>query len=193
VDTNPPDNRNALIDVALRLFSSRGYDAVGVQEIVEAAQVTKPTLYYYFSSKRGLLDAVLEREGGSLVSTLAAAAEYSGDLPKTLDRAAFAMTGFAGERPEFYRLILALYFAPPESEACLASLPILDSLNGILERLFEAAALNHGNMKGRHRPYAAAYLGTLNTYIGLSLAGKVAVDETTIRNAVRRFMYGIFS
>jgi AcrR family transcriptional regulator len=55
------DNRQRLLDCALELFSLRGYDAVGVREVVEAAGVTKPTLYHYFDSKRGLLEALLQR------------------------------------------------------------------------------------------------------------------------------------
>jgi len=61
------DNRQRLIDCALYLFSQRGYDAVAVREIVEAAGVTKPTLYHYFNSKRGLLEAVLKREMTHLI------------------------------------------------------------------------------------------------------------------------------
>ena len=49
------DNRELLLNTALELFHAKGYDAVGVQEIVEKAGVTKPTLYYYFGSKLGLL------------------------------------------------------------------------------------------------------------------------------------------
>ena len=49
------DNRQAILDSALTLFYEKGYDAVGVQQIVDAAGVTKPTLYYYFGSKQGLL------------------------------------------------------------------------------------------------------------------------------------------
>ena len=45
---------------AEELFYSKGYDAAGVQEIVERAGVTKPTLYYYFGSKLGLLQAILD-------------------------------------------------------------------------------------------------------------------------------------
>jgi TetR/AcrR family transcriptional regulator len=56
------DNRSALLTHALQLFAARGYDAVGVQEIVEAAGITKPTLYHYFGSKRGLLDTLLAKE-----------------------------------------------------------------------------------------------------------------------------------
>ena len=49
------DNRELILNAALDLFYARGYDAVGVQEIVDRAGVTKPTLYYYFGSKLGLL------------------------------------------------------------------------------------------------------------------------------------------
>lgn len=55
------DNRELLLDAALDLFYAKGYDAVGVQEIVDRAGVTKPTLYYYFGSKIGLLQNLLER------------------------------------------------------------------------------------------------------------------------------------
>ena len=40
--------------MAAKLFAERGYDATSVREIVEAAGVAKPTLYYYFRSKEGL-------------------------------------------------------------------------------------------------------------------------------------------
>ena len=39
---------------AARLFASEGYDATSVRNIVEAAAVTKPTMYYYFDSKEAL-------------------------------------------------------------------------------------------------------------------------------------------
>lgn len=55
------DNREKILNCALELFHARGYDAVGVQEIAETAGVTKPTLYYYFGNKRGLLEALLSR------------------------------------------------------------------------------------------------------------------------------------
>ena len=53
------DNRETILNTALELFCNRGYDAVGVQEIVDKAGVTKPTLYYYFGSKQGLLREIL--------------------------------------------------------------------------------------------------------------------------------------
>ena len=54
------DNRKKILKVSLDLFHQKGYDAISVQEIVERAGITKPTLYYYFGSKNGLLQAILE-------------------------------------------------------------------------------------------------------------------------------------
>ena len=42
------DNKTSIIECAIKLFASKGYDAVSVQEITIAANITKPTLYYYF-------------------------------------------------------------------------------------------------------------------------------------------------
>jgi AcrR family transcriptional regulator len=46
--------RSQLFDVALQLFAERGYRATTMDDIAEAAGVTKPLLYQHFSSKRAL-------------------------------------------------------------------------------------------------------------------------------------------
>ena len=40
-----------ILAASLALFSAKGYEGTSVKEIVSAARVTKPTLYYYFGSK----------------------------------------------------------------------------------------------------------------------------------------------
>ncbi|GAA4692746.1 TetR/AcrR family transcriptional regulator [Streptomyces sp. AC563] len=50
-----------LLEAATRLFAERGYDRTSVQEIVEAAGVTKGALYHYFGSKDDLLHEVYGR------------------------------------------------------------------------------------------------------------------------------------
>ncbi|WP_420856207.1 TetR/AcrR family transcriptional regulator [Streptomyces abyssalis] len=50
-----------LMAAATRLFSERGYDRTSVQEIVEAAGVTKGALYHYFGSKDDLLHEIYGR------------------------------------------------------------------------------------------------------------------------------------
>ena len=48
------DTRQALIEAAERLFSERGYGAVGIREIVEAAGANVASIKYHFGSKRDL-------------------------------------------------------------------------------------------------------------------------------------------
>ena len=50
-----------LLAAATRLFAEQGYDRTSVQEIVEAAGVTKGALYHYFGSKEDLLHEVYAR------------------------------------------------------------------------------------------------------------------------------------
>ena len=80
------DNRMNILQKALQLFYEKGYDAIGVQEIADAAGVTKPTLYHYFGSKYGLLEAVAREDYVQLRDGLAVRAEYAGDLPMNLER-----------------------------------------------------------------------------------------------------------
>lgn len=189
----PQDNRAELLQQALRLFAARGYDAVGVQEIVEAAGVTKPTLYHYFGSKRGLLDALLGQHFDALYERTRLAAEYHGDLPLTLQKVVAAYFAFAREHPTFYRLQLALWFAPPESDSFKAVFHWLERQHILIEALFVRAAEQHGNMRGRHQRYAATLIGTINTYIGLFLNGYSHLDDPALYQAVHQFMHGIFS
>jgi AcrR family transcriptional regulator len=49
-ETEPGYNATAqkILSVAAHLFMQLGYRAVSISDIVKAAEITKPTLYYYF-------------------------------------------------------------------------------------------------------------------------------------------------
>jgi len=51
--------RDRLLCAAVELFARKGYAATTVREIVDAAGVTKPVLYYHFGSKEGVYLALL--------------------------------------------------------------------------------------------------------------------------------------
>ncbi len=189
----PMENDQVLLDCALALFSQRGYDAVSVREIVEAAGVTKPTLYHYFSSKRGLLDALITREASVLVVRVKQATDYHGDLVLALENTVRAYFEFAQRHSVFYRFHLACYFSPPESEANQAMRPFIDQQNAMLENLFLRAAENHGNLRGKQSRLAVSLLGEINALIGLHLNGKLGLNENLAYQTVHQFMYGIFS
>lgn len=60
-DGDGPPVPQRLLAAATRLFAEQGYDRTSVQEIVEAAGVTKGALYHYFGSKEDLLQEVYAR------------------------------------------------------------------------------------------------------------------------------------
>jgi AcrR family transcriptional regulator len=187
------DSRTGLLHAALTLFSSRGYDGVGVQDLAQAAGVAKPTLYHFFGSKLGLLEAIFAEYAARLDDSLTEAAHYSGDLPLTLDRAVACFVDFATREPLFYRLELALYCAPGESAAHRVAVPHYERRHAILEDLFLKAVRQHGNMRGRHRRYAVTLVGMVNSFIALQLNQRLVITDRIRRDLVHQFSHGIYS
>jgi len=187
------NNRSKILDRALDLFSARGYDAVGVQEVADAAGLKKPTLYHYFGSKSGLLKTLLGAYFDELFQALEKAADYRGDVKTTLSAVCAAYFDFAQKNRSFYRMQLAMWFSPPDSDSFRAVTAINERQQQLLEALFIKMAKDHGNMRGRHQAYAATLLGMINTYIALGLNGYATLDSGLVVKAVHQFMHGIFS
>lgn len=57
-----PTGRTEILNVARRLFMTRGYRAVTTREIADAVGVTQPALYHHFGGKEALYVAVLEED-----------------------------------------------------------------------------------------------------------------------------------
>ncbi len=52
--------KEEILRAVLQLFLKKGYTATSTNDICSAAKLTKPTLYYYFGSKRNLLFSLHE-------------------------------------------------------------------------------------------------------------------------------------
>src|SRR2546423_10939994 len=71
--------RAALMGAARPLFAERGYAAVGTEEIVQRAGVTRGALYHHFAGKEELFAAVYEQVERELTERIVRAVPLEGD------------------------------------------------------------------------------------------------------------------
>ncbi|MFA1550427.1 TetR/AcrR family transcriptional regulator [Actinomadura chokoriensis] len=77
-----------LLAVATRMFAEKGFENTSVQEIVNAAGVTKGAMYHYFGSKDDLLYEIYHRLLGLQMSRLEQIADGPGTAEERLRAAA---------------------------------------------------------------------------------------------------------
>jgi AcrR family transcriptional regulator len=71
--------RDRLIEAGRALFGEHGYEGTSVGAILEAAGVTRGSLYHHFATKEALFDAVLDRVVGEIAAEAATAARGATD------------------------------------------------------------------------------------------------------------------
>ncbi|MER3403756.1 MAG: hypothetical protein C4345_07260 [Chloroflexota bacterium] len=54
------EQRQRIIQAALRLFAEHGYEATSLRDIAEAVEMSPASLYHYFPSKESIMEALLE-------------------------------------------------------------------------------------------------------------------------------------
>ena len=75
-DPKPTEERRSeIVEAARTLFLSKGYEATSTVDIMKAVGIAKGTLYYHFSSKEEILDALLS----DITDNMAKAAAPFGD------------------------------------------------------------------------------------------------------------------
>lgn len=192
------DNRMLLMECAKELFYAKGYDAVSVQEIVERAGLTKPTLYYYFGSKLGLLGKLVETKFERYLLQVQETVETGGGIRATLYRLGRISCDFYEEDRKFYMLMMALLYSARENEAYQKVRPCFTRLYNSVVQAFERESGTLGNMRGRQRQFAIGFLGTVHQYLLLQLetapdgeAGRIGEEQ--VISLVNQFMYGIFT
>jgi AcrR family transcriptional regulator len=78
--------REQLLTVARDVFARHGYHNSSMNEVADAAGVTKPVLYQHFDSKRDLYLALLEDVGNQLITQIAKAAGEATDGKSQTER-----------------------------------------------------------------------------------------------------------
>ena len=201
------DNKSKILDCALELFYEIGYEGVGVQEIAQSAGITKPTLYYYFKSKYGLLESVLAEFIPEFIEALEDTIAKSTSLEDTLNNVAKEYIRRGVRRKKSFYLFISLAYSPKESDSHKAVSEYTTRLFGVFKSIFTKNEKLLGNMNGRQEQFAMGFMGILNYYllvhyekteneesIVTGAAKAIAnVSDKEIYSIVHQFMHGIFS
>lgn len=108
------ESRQQILDVALLLFAQKGYAATTVREIVRAAGVTAPSLYYYFGNKEGLFLELMKAHCAMLDAALETQIDASAAASDRLKRLVDIIFLHVIEDKKFFRLMFSIYYGPSQ-------------------------------------------------------------------------------
>jgi AcrR family transcriptional regulator len=164
-----------ILATALDLFARKGYDATSVREICESAGITKPTLYHFFGSKDGVLQALVHTGFQQYRAMVNAAMDTPGlykDRVKVLARSVFQS---ASTKPLFWRFIHSVIWAPPgtalpQTEGCTQ---FYDGVVGVLAAAADKAVARGEIAPGPTSARMLILMGSLSeAATGFVIAGK---------------------
>ena len=155
------ERRQQLLAVACDLFARSGFHETSMDDIAEAASVTKPVLYQHFPSKRALYGELLEDTGRRLLDRLAEATSRATSGRERVeqgfrayfqfvvaDRSSFRLLFGASIRndPDFARTVDGILQAAADSISTLIDLPTSDAQRRVLAH----ALVGMAESVGRH-------------------------------------------
>jgi AcrR family transcriptional regulator len=185
--------RRQLFDVALELFAERGYRATTMDDIAEAAGVTKPLLYQHFSSKRALYLELADTVARRMLEEIAAATSTASGPRQQVELGFAAYFRLVVTHEAAFRLLygrdhaddheLGVALRRVEDGVAEAIDPLIDAgLDDDHRRLLAYAVVGMAEGASRHwvaRRAAAAAAGT-------GAARNAAADEAEALRLARR-------
>jgi TetR/AcrR family transcriptional regulator len=182
-----------ILAAALSKFASRGYAGTSVQDIVDAARVTKPTLYYYFPNKVGLYQALVDSAHDERYRLMQEAVKRGHTFKEQLVEILTALFDYALGHRELMRVAFATAFAAAEelpkeldyTGKCKRNFEFMHSLikqglaEGMLDRRFNSQEL------------ATGFHGSMNVYVmSHLLMPECTLDRRTAERVVQLFLDG---
>jgi AcrR family transcriptional regulator len=116
--------RQQILSAAESVFSQRGLDATRMEDIAEAARLSKGTLYLYFDTKDALIEALMQRLFAPLTQALSTLRAGQGTAPERITAYAQAvLTAFEALRPTYPVIfeLFALATRQPRARSLLAA------------------------------------------------------------------------
>ena len=179
-----------LLEAGVRLFATKGYPSTSTREIVEAAGVTKPMLYYYFQSKEGLLAAALSHFLAPFHERLRQELAQQRDAYEQLIEVVWAHLDFCQDHKPLARLFYALYFGPDDQK----SLVNLEEYTAPGHELL-MQAVEQAHTAGLVRPdcqhdLAMALHGMINIWVIAALTGSEPLSRELAQRIVNDLLRG---
>ena len=97
--------REQILDVAIDVFGRSGYFGASMNDIADAAGVTKPVLYQHFDSKSDLYSALLDEVGARMLDAIAKATADSADGKEQTERGFQAYFRWVAHRHDEFMLL----------------------------------------------------------------------------------------
>lgn len=184
--------RERVLEAAARLFTAKGYAATTVREIVAAAGVTKPVLYYYFGSKEGIYLELLQEPFAEFEAIVAEQKDDTSHIKKRLLSLADRVFSLFLDHLDVGRLMYSIYYGPPQGA------PFFD-FDAHHLRLEQAIAelIAEGVRKGEIREgnvgeMTLVVLGAISVSMEVCLCQPEAnVDRRTLLNLLQLVFEGI--
>jgi AcrR family transcriptional regulator len=97
--------RRQLLDVALETFAAQGFHRTSMDDVAEAAGVTKPVLYQHFRSKRALYLELLDDVGERLMEVISKAVAAAHGPHRQVEAGFAAYFRFVAEEGSSFQLL----------------------------------------------------------------------------------------
>ncbi len=185
--------RQELLRAALKGFAERGYAATSVQEIVDAARVSKPALYYYFKDKAGLFQALVDHAHDERYRLMKQAAERGSTVAEKLTEIVTAVFDFSVRNRELMRLAFATAFGATGEAPGQAKCQQKGRRNFAFLRALIAQGQAAKELDPRFSPdeLAMGLYGQLNTYVMVRLlVPECPLDGERAQRIVQLFLKG---
>ncbi len=161
--------RRRLLEGAAELFTRKGYAATTVREIVAAARVTKPALYYYFGNKEGIYLELMKEAFAKLDELLAASLEDGETPSRKLLRLCDRAYSLFMENIKAARVMYAIYYGPPQGAPFFDFEAYHYKFQEAIQRLVREGIRKGEFRKGNCEEMAWAIIGALNVALEIHL------------------------
>ena len=186
--------RLKILQVSIELFYEKGYDAVGVQEIADKCELTKPALYYHFKNKSGILEGIMQQYIDPVVVKLRKVVNNSSSFEDSLHNFAYCYVSEGCENLHLYLMLMTMQYSPPMSEFNNAFIRHCTEINNIVKSIFINARGLLGNMNGRENQFATTFLGMIGFHMYEYHSEKEPkMDKSAVDMIIHQFLHGIYS